>query len=70
MTQQQLTDKGEMIMFIDGQFSRLGMFKGTHHYEMMRFIQQLDTRTKWRVLMCVVDYVNVAWKEHFGWCDW
>ena len=57
-------------MFIDGQFSRLGMFKGTHHYEMNCFIQQLDTRTKWWVLMCVVDYVNDAWKEHFGWCDW
>lgn len=57
-------------MFIDGQFGRLGMFKGTHSHAMNAFIQQLDTRTKWWVLMRVVDYVNVAWKEHFGWCDW
>jgi hypothetical protein len=59
-----------MIMFIDGQFSRLGIFKGTHSHIMNAFIKQLDTRTKWWVMMRVVDYVNDAWKEHFGWCDW
>jgi hypothetical protein len=70
MSQQQLTDKGEMIMFIDGQFRRLGMFYGAECGVRNEFIRQLDTRTKWWVMMRVVDYVNDAWKRHYGWCDW
>lgn len=57
-------------MFIDEQFRRLGMFYGAECGVRNEFIRQLDTRTKWWVMMRVVDYVNNKWKEYYGWCDW
>jgi hypothetical protein len=70
MTEIQLTDKGEMIMFIDGQFRRLGMFYETEKGQRNEFIKQLDTRSRWWVLMRVVEYVNGRWKNYYSWCDW
>jgi hypothetical protein len=67
---EQLTDFGEMVMFIDGQFRRLGMFYDTEKGQRNEFIKQLNTRTKWWVLMRVVEYVNSQWKHYYGWCDW
>lgn len=57
-------------MFIDEQFRRLGMFYNTESDVRDGFIRQLDTRTKWWVMMRVVDYVNRQWKHYYGWCDW
>jgi hypothetical protein len=62
-----MTDKAEMIMFIDGQFRRLGMFYDSECDQRNEFIRQLDTRTKWWVLMRVVDYVNRRHHNYFGW---
>jgi len=67
---EQLTDFGEMVMFIDGQFRRLGMFYDTEKGHRNEFIRQLSTRSKWWVLMRVVEYVNNQWKHYYGWCDW
>lgn len=57
-------------MFIDQQFSRLGMFYSNEKGVRDTFIRELDTRTKWYVLMRVVEYVNHQWKHYYGWCDW
>jgi len=64
------TDKGQMIIFIDEQFRRLGMFYGAESGVRNEFIRQLDYRTKYWVLMRVVEYVNNKWKEYYSWCDW
>jgi hypothetical protein len=57
-------------MFIDSQFRRLGMFYDTEIPQRNDFIRQLDTRTKWRVLTRVVEYVNLKTKTYYDWCDW
>jgi hypothetical protein len=66
----ELTDKGHMVMFIDSQFRRLGMFYESEKPTRNMLIKQLDTRTKWWVMSRCVDYVNERWKVHYGWCDW
>lgn len=57
-------DRNDMIMFIDNQFRRLGMYYDMEVSQRNKFIGQLDTRTRWWVLKCVVDYVNYKIQEY------
>jgi hypothetical protein len=63
-------EKQEVIQFIDAQFRRLGMFYQSETNVRDEFIRQLDNRTKWYVLMRVVEDVNNRWKVYYSWCDW
>jgi hypothetical protein len=63
-------EKQEVVQFIDAQFRRLGMFYQSETNIRDEFIRQLDYRTKWYVLVRVVEYVNNRWKHYYSWCDW
>jgi hypothetical protein len=55
------TDKGQMIIFIDEQFRRLGMFYGAESGVRNEFIRQLDYRTKYWVLnMLIISGRNIT----------
>ena len=58
-------DRIELILFIDSQFRRLGMYYNAEVHQCNEFVRQLDTRTRWYVLMRVVDYVNRKMVEYF-----
>jgi hypothetical protein len=64
------TDHQQMVMFINKQFHRLGMFYDSEKGMRNHFISQLNTHTKWRVLMNVVNYINQKCDAYYGWSDW
>jgi hypothetical protein len=59
-------DIGEVELFINWQFGRLGMYAPTEEEMRLFFVQQLATRKRWWVLCRVVDYVERQLRYYYG----